>query len=392
MNVLHPAPLLLAPLLALACAGTALAQDAKGNSGELAQARAELARAAKRVSELSTTEGLGGLTALSGKPVLGVLLAADEDRGVLISGVTPDGAAAKAGLSSGDRLLGVDGKPIAGTDGSQRLAAARDLLRHLQAGQPVTLEYLRGGKTRTASVTPKVSSAVALLQNLGGEGQLSQLITLSPDKIGRIDVDVAALADLPLGLDKNIALELKRSELGDCGDESCRQPLLVEAFRWQGLNLASVDAQLGRYFGTDRGVLVLSTGKELTNLQAGDVIGKVDGVAVNTPREVMSALRAKPAQSKVTIDYLRDRRPGSAQISVPKALPLHTGAFPAFSATSRAPLMLALPANPARPAAPSSHSADTPVVITQRRILTVDQDGNVLESSEPDTASPRARD
>ena len=94
--------------------------------------------------------------------------------------------------------------------------------------------------------------------------------------------------------------------------------LLSEAFRWSGLNLASVDAQLGRYFGTDKGVLVLSAGPVLEALQAGDVILRVDGKAVATPREVMDALRGKPADSTVPVDYLRDRAPGSAKIKVPE--------------------------------------------------------------------------
>ena len=59
---------------------------------------------------------------------------------------------------------------------------------------------------------------------------------------------------------------------GDCKGKNCKLPMLAEAFRWNGLNLASVDAQLGRYFGTDRGVLVLSAGADLAGLQAGDVI------------------------------------------------------------------------------------------------------------------------
>ena len=42
-------------------------------------------------------------------------------------------------------------------------------------------------------------------------------------------------------------------------DKDCALPVLAEAFRWNGLNLAAVDAQLGRYFGTSAGVLVLSS-------------------------------------------------------------------------------------------------------------------------------------
>ena len=98
------------------------------------------------------------------------------------------------------------------------------------------------------------------------------------------------------------------------------QERLADAFRWNGLNLASLDAQLGRYFGTDRGVPVLSTGAALRQLQAGDVILRVDGKAVDSPRAVMETLRDKPEDSTVPVDYLRDRNTGSAQIKVPKAM------------------------------------------------------------------------
>src|SRR3546814_9163372 len=53
-----------------------------------------------------------------------------------------------------------------------------------------------------------------------------------------------------------------------CKGKDCGTPALMSAFRWNGLNLATVDKQLGRYFGTDHGVLVLSNG-ELAGLQAG---------------------------------------------------------------------------------------------------------------------------
>jgi membrane-associated protease RseP (regulator of RpoE activity) len=97
---------------------------------------------------------------------------------------------------------------------------------------------------------------------------------------------------------------------------------LTEAFRWSGLNLAAIDPQLGRYFGADSGVLVVSAGNDLQGLQAGDVIQKIDGATVTTPREAMTALRAKPADSNVDVEYLRDHKPARAQIKVPKATPV----------------------------------------------------------------------
>ena len=118
--------------LALACAvGLALAGVAAAQSDaptpaqqkELDAARADLDRAAKHFAELSRKYHAMGMAPMAmafenrieRKPVLGVLLAPDPQAGVRIAGVTPDGAAADAGLKSGDQLVSVDGNAITGT-------------------------------------------------------------------------------------------------------------------------------------------------------------------------------------------------------------------------------------------------------------------------------------
>lgn len=60
------------------------------------------------------------------KPVVGVLLAPDDKPGVRIAGVTPDSAAATAGLKTGDRITRIDGRRIDAVDGEARLAQARE--------------------------------------------------------------------------------------------------------------------------------------------------------------------------------------------------------------------------------------------------------------------------
>ncbi|HTM95824.1 MAG TPA: PDZ domain-containing protein, partial [Croceibacterium sp.] len=127
-----------------------------------------------------------------------------------------------------------------------------------------------------------------------------------------------------------------------CKGEHCKMPVIADALRWNGLNLASVDGGLGRYFGADDGVLVVSTGPELQGLQAGDVIRTVDGKAVKSPRDVMDALRGRDAGSKVAVGYLRDRKAGNTQVTVPE------------------PMMFRIPAPPAPPAAPAPPSAAPP--------------------------------
>jgi membrane-associated protease RseP (regulator of RpoE activity) len=142
-------------------------------------------------------------------------------------------------------------------------------------------------------------------------------------------------------------------------------PAFAEAFRWNGLNLASVDNSLGRYFGTDRGVLVLSTG-ELAGLQAGDVIQKIDGKAVDTPREAMDVLHDKPADALVLVEYLRDRKVASTRVKVPKAMPFRVPLPPpppAAPAAPRAPI-----APPTPPPPPAAASTDDVVILRDVRI------------------------
>ncbi|MCR2801224.1 trypsin-like peptidase domain-containing protein [Microbacterium sp. zg-Y818] len=67
--------------------------------------------------------------------------------GAYIDEVTPGGAAAEAGLRSGDIVTGFDGLPI--TDATDLTAQ----VRAVAGGSTVSLTYLRDGETRTADVT-----------------------------------------------------------------------------------------------------------------------------------------------------------------------------------------------------------------------------------------------
>ena len=336
-----PRPLLLAlALAATLAAGAAHAQAAAPAAGDkaalraqLEAARADLARSARKVAELSRQLGEAPAPGvvhmerrLAPRPVLGVVLAPDDKAGVRIAAVTPDSAAAKAGLRSGDRLLAINGHDILGSDGALRVDNARTLLRGLDAKTPVRLAWLRAGKRLEASATPQVEDRVMLLR----EGQAP----IPPDLSERIERAIVRVGPQ-----------------GRCIGKDCGLPLLAETFRWNGLNLAGVDARLGRYFGTDRGVLVLSAGQALPGLQPGDVLRKVDGKPVATPREAMAALEARPAGSSVEVEYLRDRKPATARMDVPKAMPLR---FPAPPPPPPPAAPTAPPAPPAPPPPPQA--------------------------------------
>lgn len=234
------------------------------------------------------------------KPALGVVLAPDRNGGVLIAGVTPGGAAMDAELRAGDRLVRIDGQPLSGNTGAVRLQDARRRLADLRVGTPVRVAYLRDGRVREASVVPRLADRVVVWSD--GAGQkiraLGDFVVASSAEAGLIRAATG----------RNEAPALPRSEL-------------MQALRWNGLNLAALDVKLGKHFGTDRGVLVLSTGAGLAALQPGDVIRRIGGKPVDSPGEAMDVLRTQPAGSHVAIEYLRDRKPGHASVLVPTAAP-----------------------------------------------------------------------
>ncbi|HEY0532753.1 MAG TPA: trypsin-like peptidase domain-containing protein [Actinoplanes sp.] len=80
-------------------------------------------------------------------PALGVSVADAENGGALVSNVTANSAAAKAGLQQGDVITAVDGKAINSSD---------DLVTAVQSasvGQKMSIDFTRNGAKKTVSVT-----------------------------------------------------------------------------------------------------------------------------------------------------------------------------------------------------------------------------------------------
>ncbi|WBX94129.1 PDZ domain-containing protein [Pseudoxanthomonas mexicana] len=351
-------------------------QDDAARQKELEAARTELRRAAQRVAELS--RGADTLQApiridrvVAGRPRLGVLLAGD-DEGVRIAGVTPDSGAARAGLKAGDRLVRVGDAAITGDGADARVAHARALLADLRVDTPVRITYQRDGGTHEASITPTpVSPRFAF----DGQGPGRAFFLGGEDGMPWIEGVPVPMDQITNVISPEVQRELRQlGRLGDCKREDCRLPALAQAFRWSNLNLATVDASLGRYFGTDAGVLVLSVGEELEGLQPGDVIRKVDGAPVTSPRDVTQALRGKPEEAKVAIEYLRDRQVRTGTVTVPKA------------ATFRLPATSRIVVKPRV----AETVGKTPSVVEHRRVMIVDQDGKVqtFEDDGEDTPLP----
>ena len=366
MKLSQAKPTLIAASIGLLLACTASAQDKTVDADkarELAAARADLDRAAKRVAELSREQG-GAQTFVferrfESRPVLGVVLAPDSAAGVRIAAVTPESGAAKAGVRSGDRITAIDGKKLDDESSEQRLVQAREKLRSIDVMTPVALTYERDGRSATVKATPQPGDRVLLVRDQdGGPVMTRHIVTGSGAADWNVDGDAIEMHVAPVVAPQVRSEIIRLGPLGNCKGDDCRLPMLTEAFRWSGLNLATVDKDLGRYFGTDRGVLVLSNSTELAGLKAGDVIHSIDGKAVNSPREAMAALRNKPVDSQASVTYLRDRKPGTAQVKVPKLAQLQfPPAPPAPPAPPEPPVPPARVTPPAAPAPPGAPAA-----------------------------------
>ena len=269
-----------AVLLAGAAAGAAEPADRTAMEQDLAAARAKLDEAARQVAELSQQlygedidldirmqHGRGPQGAMLGVNIGG---GSPRDDGVTLMGVSPSGPAQAAGLKTGDVIVAVDGKALkrsaAGSPGRQLV----EHMRSVKPGQAVKVDYLRDGRRASTSV-------VATQPVPPGAMVVRERLALPP---GMEDM-------MPPGV---------RHFLG-----------FGHAFG--DLELAPVSPRLGRYFGTDEGLLVVRAPEGGTlRLEDGDVILAIDGRAPASPGHAFRILGSYQPGEKLRLDVVRDRK------------------------------------------------------------------------------------
>jgi serine protease Do len=101
-----------------------------------------------------------------------------QPEGALVSSVDPDGPAAKAGIETGDVILGIDGKPVA------RSIDLSSYVADIKPGSSAQLEVWRKGAKRQITVT--VGEMPAKMAAAGGGPALEQ---------GKLGVAVRSLSE-----------------------------------------------------------------------------------------------------------------------------------------------------------------------------------------------------
>ena len=207
--------------------------------------------------------------------------------GAFVDAVTPNGPAAKAGVRSGDIITKVDQKSVL-TGGETVTQDARqsspglrliELAAALEPNDTISLEYRRGKERKTVTLVTTDEPNILIRGRPDGR---SFAFRYGPD--GRVEGGMGPdeiFGGMPF---------LYGSPLAD-------------------LELAPLNPDLGQYFGTDTGILVISVPAESRlGFKGGDVVLTVDGRKAESPSHLLRILRSYGDTERFKAEVLRNRK------------------------------------------------------------------------------------
>jgi S1-C subfamily serine protease len=212
--------------------------------------------------------------------------------GAFVDAVTPNGPAAKAGIQSGDIITKLDGKSVlaghqAEADGDRESLPGLHLIElaaGLEPNDTVSIELRRGKDKKTVSVVTADEPEILFQGRPGGREMAFQYY--GPDGPGAL----SAPDGNGLGDPFEMGLALWGSPLSE-------------------LELAPLNSDLGEYFGTSSGVLVVSAPKDnQLGLKGGDVVLAVDGRRPASPSQLLRILRSYERSEGFKMEILRRQK------------------------------------------------------------------------------------
>ena len=265
---------------------------------QLYEAERRMNEAARQIHEL-TVERLPNAPSIQrrieiisdDKPRLGVTIGNDAKgavKGVSIVGVTPGSAADDAGLRSGDTITSVNGESLGAPSAEEATERLLDFMNGVETGDTLDLGYLRDGKSGEVQVEPRPVQA--------------QVFAFSGDGFGvPTPPDVAVIPGVPGGPQ-------------------------TFAFRWHtggwgDLEMIELNEGLGKYFGTDEGLLVVNAPESaVLQLEDGDVIQKIDGREPTSVRHALRILGSYQAGESLKLEIMRDKKRKTLDVEIPSDL------------------------------------------------------------------------
>jgi S1-C subfamily serine protease len=231
---------------------------------------------------------------------LGVVVNPSSDKtdsiGALIQSVTPNGPADKAGIRSGDIIVRLNGRAL--SDGDARLGrgmpapglALSLISAGIQPGDSVLVQYQRGKERRSTTI-------------VAGDDPMWSMAPGDPP------FDLAG----PPDFDGDQELRM-RVETGSPGEHTFTMRTPMPRIFMMGsplaqLELAPVNPELGRYFGTADGVLVINVPPDSKlGLKPGDVVFAVDGRRVKLPSQLIRVLLSYDPDESFQLQIMRMKK------------------------------------------------------------------------------------
>jgi hypothetical protein len=319
---------------------------------QMAAARAELERAAREVAIQTRRAAVAvdenGLIRFNGGPnapwviysgqgtraQLGAALVDAED-GARVTAITPDSGAADAGLQVDDIIRSIDGVDLAAATEAPSVAVINRLAA-IEPGATVELVVERSGTERNIDVVTQERTPSPWVFSM----QDGQQVFLRSERIARNGERLAAAG----GRGGPAVVSL---------DDSLNT---IRLFNWTGapwgdMELVPITPELGRYFQTTEGLLVVrAPSDDAVGLQDGDVILSIGGRTPTSAEHAIRILGSFESGEVIEFALMRDGRRQSLQYTVEE-----TG-FEYFSPVTPAPA----PATPVTPGARSRGPAPAP--------------------------------
>jgi hypothetical protein len=286
------------------------------------EAEQRLAEAAQQIAELSSRQlprvaEIERRYRIDGRPKLGIMIGDEspgEAAGVTIMGVSPGGAADEAGLRTGDTITAINGESMSAGSAQEASEKLLDFMSAVVVGDVLKVDYLRKGKSGNVELAPQPKSSHVFA--FGG-----------PD----FDFSVPVAPAAPGAPRNTMQRWMWMSGGSGFGD----------------MELVSLTERLGKYFGTDKGLLVVrAPGNENIKLEDGDVIQRIDGREPTSVSHAMRILSSYQSGEKFEIEIMRDRKRQKISVEMPDSRQSHLSEFPV---PRIAPEATAVPAAP-RPA------------------------------------------
>ncbi|MEQ8204698.1 MAG: PDZ domain-containing protein [Woeseia sp.] len=271
-----------------------LNKEAHSFEAEMRAAEARLEEAARHIAELSTRQ-LPPFSAqawgfsFSNRPVLGISIdSAGKDgpvEGVAVRAVSPGGAAFAAGIRAGDVITSINGESFRATNNELANENLLDFMKGIEEGDALDVQYKRSGKLANVEVKPQPATEQMFAFQMPAAGSAPR----------------APAAPRPPS-----AIDLREFAFwrGDGG--------------WSDMEVVPLSADLGRYFGADKGLLVIrAPSDKALQLRDGDVIRAIDGREPTSIGHVVRILDSYQPGESLNIEIMRDKRKQTLTVDIP---------------------------------------------------------------------------